>query len=104
MTDLETLEQFEESYYREHPEEIDMYVQVAFEEYAKDRNSAALLDSLRVIGRVKGISKIASETGMSRAGVQKVLSGDGNPTLNSLTTIMEAMGYRLRLLPERLTP
>jgi len=104
MNDLETLEQFEESYYREHPEEIDTYLRVAFEEYAKDSNSAALLDSLRVIGRVKGISKIASETGLSRAGVQKVLSEDGNPTLNSLTTIMEAMGYRLRFFPERLVP
>jgi len=27
MNDLETLEQFEESYYREHPEEIDTYKQ-----------------------------------------------------------------------------
>jgi probable addiction module antidote protein len=104
MKDLDTLEQFEESYYKEHPEEIDTYLQVVFEEYGKDSNLAALLDSLRVIGRVKGISKIALETGFSRSGVQKVLSEDGNPTLNSLTTIMEAMGYRLRFFPERLTP
>ena len=92
----------EEKLLRDHPEEIDDYIRMLFEEYEKDGDVPALLSSLRVIGRVKGISKIASETGLSRFGVQKTLSKEGNPTLTNLNAIMQAMGYRLRLTPEKL--
>ena len=64
----------EESYFRDHPEEMDDYVKLIFEEYAKDGDTGALLSSLRVLSRVKGITKIAGETGLSRKGIQKALS------------------------------
>ena len=68
---------------------------VIFEEYAEDGNTGALLSSLRVLSRVKGVSKIAEESGLSRKGVQKALSENGNPALSSINAIMHAMGYRL---------
>jgi len=73
---------------------------VCFEEYAKDRCTPVLLSSLRIIARVKGISSRAKETGMTRNGVQKALSEDGNPRFESLKAIMHTMGYRLT--PEKL--
>ena len=85
----------EESYFRDHPEEMDDYVKLIFEEYAKDGETGALLSSLRVLSRVKGITKIAEETGLSRKGIQKALSEDGNPEFASVNAIMHAMGYRL---------
>jgi probable addiction module antidote protein len=85
----------EESYFRDHPEEMDDYVKLIFEEYAKDGDTGALLSSLRVLSRVKGITKIAGETGLSRKGIQKALSEDGNPEFASVNAIMHAMGYRL---------
>ena len=85
----------EESYFRDHPEEMDDYVKLIFEEYAKDGDTGALLSSLRVLSRVKGITKIAEETGLSRRGIQKALSEDGNPEFASVNAIMHAMGYRL---------
>ncbi len=72
-----------------------------FEEYAKDRCTPVLLSSLRIIARVKGISSRAKETGMTRNGVQKALSEDGNPRFESLKAIMHTMGYRLT--PEKLS-
>lgn len=56
----------EESYFRDHPEEMDEYINLIFEEYAKDGDTGALLSSLRVLSRVKGVTKIAKETGLSR--------------------------------------
>ncbi|MGP0592695.1 helix-turn-helix domain-containing transcriptional regulator [Nitrospira sp. T9] len=50
---------------------------------------------LRMVARLKGISKLAEETGMTRNGVQKVLSEDGNPGFENINAIMQAMGYRL---------
>jgi probable addiction module antidote protein len=95
MTKHTTLDEFEETYFRDHPEEIDSYIKLIFEDYAKDGDTGALLSSLRVLSRVKGVSKIAQEAGLSRMGVQKALSEDGNPKLASINAIMHAMGYRL---------
>ena len=85
----------EETYFRDHPEEIDDYINLIFEEYAQDSDTGALLSSLRVLSRVKGVTKIAEESGLSRKGVQKALSEKGNPALASVNAIMHAMGYRL---------
>lgn len=99
MSKYRTLDKFEEDYFRKRPEEIDDYLSEIFGEYAKDGDSAALLASLRVIAKVKGISRLASETGMSRQGIQKALSDNGNPRLDSINAIMHALGYKL--LPQR---
>lgn len=61
----------EESYFRDHPEEIDEYIDILFKEYAKDGDTGALLSSLRVLGRAKGLTKLAEEAGMSRKGLKK---------------------------------
>lgn len=97
---LRNFEQVEEEYYREHPDEIESYLKVCFEEYTKDGATSALLSSLRMVARVKGISVVAEETGMSPNGAQKALSEDGNPRFENINAIMQAMGYRL--IPEKL--
>ena len=95
MKNYRSFADVEESYFRDHPEEMDEYLTLMFEEYAKDGDTGALLSSLRVLSRVKGISKIAAETGLSRKGIQKALSEDGNPEFASVNAIIHAMGYRL---------
>ncbi|MCH9661075.1 MAG: putative addiction module antidote protein [Bacteroidetes bacterium] len=90
-----TLDNVSEEYYRNHPDEIDGYLATAFEEYAKDACTPALLSSLRMIARVKGVSALAQETGITRNGIQKALSEQGNPKFESINAIMNAMGYRL---------
>lgn len=87
--------ELEESYFKDHPEEVESYIALIFETYAQDGDTGALLSSLRVLSRVKGITQIAQETGLSRKGVQKALSEDGNPEFASVNAIMHAMGYRL---------
>ncbi len=87
--------EFEESYLRDHPEEVDAYVATLFEEYAESGDLATLLGSLRTVSRVKGVSQIAEQAGMSRKGVQKALSEEGNPEFARMNAILQAMGYRL---------
>jgi probable addiction module antidote protein len=95
MKNYRSFSDVEESYFRDHPEEMDEYIILMFEEYAKDGDTGALLSSLRVLSRVKGVTKIAEETGLSRKGIQKALSEDGNPKFASVNAIIHAMGYRL---------
>ena len=91
------LDKIEAQYFLDHPDEIEPYLSEIFDEYALDGNSAVLLASLRVVARVKGISTLAKETGISRQGLQKALSGKGNPRLDNVNSIMRALGYRLSL-------
>ena len=100
MEKLRTLDEFTEEYFRTHPEEIDDYLTEIFQNYAMDNDTGALLASLRVIARIRGVSDMAAQAGMTRQGIQKALSGDGNPRLGNVTSIMRAMGYCL--VPQKL--
>lgn len=95
MSTYRTIGEIEEEYLRNHPDEVDDYITVLFDEYAETGDTAALLSSLRVVSRVKGVSRIAEVSGLSRKGVQKALSENGNPQFGSVNAIMHAMGYRL---------
>ncbi|WP_019498315.1 addiction module antidote protein [Pseudanabaena sp. PCC 6802] len=100
MSNYRTLSEVTEEYLRKHPDEIDNYITVLFDEYAESGDAAALLSSLRIVSRVKGVSQIADMTGLSRKGVQKALSENGNPQFSSISAILQAMGYRL--MPQKL--
>ena len=101
MRKYRKLNEVTEGYYLEHPEEIEGFLKITFEEYAKDNDTGALLSALRIVSRAKGISAIAGEIGMTRQGLQKALSVKGNPRLESINSIMHALGYRLA--PEKLS-
>jgi probable addiction module antidote protein len=95
MRNFRTIGEVEEEYLRNHPEEIDNYITVLFDEYAESADTSSLLASLRIVGRVKGVSHIAEVSGLSRQGVQQALSENGNPRFGSINVILHAMGYRL---------
>ena len=100
MRKYRTLQEVSEEYFRENPEEIESFLTLLFEEYASDKDSTALLLGLRIVARVRGISNLASEIGMTRQGLQKALSAKGNPRLDNVNAIMQAMGYQL--MPQKL--
>ena len=95
MGNYRTIDDVTEEYLRNHPDEIDDFVTNLFEEYAQDGDTATLLSSLRIVSRVKGVSFIAEASGLSRKGVQKALSEEGNPRFESVNAILHAMGYWL---------
>jgi len=100
MPKYRTLEEVTEEYFVKHPKEIDNFLEESFAEYAGDGDSGSLLSQLRVIARVKGMSIIADEIGMTRQGLQKALSAKGNPRLDNINAIMQAMGYHL--MPQKI--
>jgi HTH-type transcriptional regulator / antitoxin HigA len=99
---MRTLDDITEEYFRNHPDEIEDYLTEIFQDYAEDNDTGVLLASLRVIARVQGVSDLADSIGMTRQGLQKALSSDGNPRLENITSIMKAMGYCL--VPQKLLP
>ncbi len=88
-----TLDDVSEEYYCNHPDEIDGYLATTtFEEYVKDACILALLAQLRMIVRIKGVSVLVQKTGITRNGIQKALSEQGNPKFESINSNYECYG------------
>lgn len=83
----------EAEYFRNHPDEIKPYMEEIFEEYAKDDDSEALLASLQVIAKVKGVENHIEMD-------QSQLSTAADQPLEKINALMKAMGYRL--VPEKI--
>jgi len=51
--------------------------------------------ALGVVARAKGMTQIASQTGLSREQLYRSFSGSGNPTLKTTIAVMKALGVEL---------
>lgn len=91
MRKYRTIGEVEEEYLRNHPDEIDDYITVLFDEYAESGDTQSLLSSLRSIGRVNGTIDLMAAT---------ELSDKDNLQFGSMNAIVQAMGYRL--VPQKL--
>nr|WP_299241642.1 addiction module antidote protein [uncultured Halomonas sp.] len=73
--------------------DIQAYLEAALE----DGDPAMIALALGNIARARNISQLARETHMSREGVYKALSGQGNPSFATITKLASALGYRISL-------
>ena len=71
------------------------YLQIALEESEDD--PTAVPRALGVIARSQNMSELARRVGMSRDGLYKALSADGNPTWSTVLKVTNALGLRLSL-------
>lgn len=81
--------------YLESEEDIVAYLEAAFDDGDPRLITAALGD----IAKSKGMTKIASATGLGRESLYKTLSPDGNPGFATVLKVMQALGIRLRPSP-----
>jgi probable addiction module antidote protein len=73
------------------PESIAAYIEAAFE----DGDPSLIAHALGVVARARGMSQLAKDTGLSRDALYKAFQPDGNPTLQTLTSVMKALGMKL---------
>lgn len=71
------------------------------DEVAKENDPHALIRAIDTVARAKGMTKTAKEAGISREGLYKALSPNGNPSFATVCKIMNAIGYTL--VPTRIT-
>jgi probable addiction module antidote protein len=80
--------------YLKTPEDIAEYLIAAFEEAGDD--AAYMAHVIGVAARAHGgMTKLAKQTGISRAGLHKALSKNGNPSFDTIVKTMRALGVRL---------
>ena len=75
--------------------EADMvaYLQACLE--AAPDAAALLAAALGDIARARGMMGLAKETGLTREGLYKALSMEGNPSLGTVLKVLKALGLKL---------
>jgi probable addiction module antidote protein len=64
-------------------------------------DAAAFLLALRDVADVQGgIGKLASSSQLNRESMYRMLSEKGNPRIDSLNAVLQALGLRLSVIPE----
>ena len=76
--------------------DIDEYLTLAFE----SEDPKLIARALGNVAKAQNVSKTARKTGLTRAGLYKSLSSDGDPRLSTLTKVMKAFGKRLTFTDE----
>jgi probable addiction module antidote protein len=74
-------------------EDLAAYLEACMEEAGDDASyiAAALGD----IARARGMAQLAKDTGISREGLYKALSPEGNPSLATILKVVKALGLKL---------
>ena len=67
------------------------------DEVAKENDPSAFLKAIETVARAKGMTKTAKAAGISREGLYKALSSNGNPSFATVCKILNAIGYILSL-------
>ncbi|EFB70606.1 Predicted transcriptional regulator [Providencia rustigianii] len=73
-------------------EEIQLYLNEILEE----GDPALILSALGDIARARNMTQLAKDVGMSREGLYKALSGQGNPTFTTIMKIVHSLGFKLQ--------
>ncbi|EAB3660511.1 putative addiction module antidote protein [Salmonella enterica] len=85
------LKNFDVVEFLEDEEDIQEYLNAAIEE----DDVKYLFKALGNIARARNMSQLSKEVGMSREGIYKALSGEGNPSFQTVSKITKALGLKL---------
>ncbi len=80
--------------YLKSEEDMALYLEACFDEAGDD--AAFISAALGDIARAHGMTEIANATGLTREGLYKTLSKDGNPSFAAILKVMKALGLKLK--------
>ena len=82
------------------PEYSATYLKVALDETLADGNMEAFLLALKnVVDAKRPVQAVASEANISRQHLYRLLGGNGNPTLATLASVLQAVGLTIYFKP-----
>jgi probable addiction module antidote protein len=89
----ETFASFDAANYLNTVEDVAAYLEAVIDE--GDDDPTVIARALGSIARSRNFSQIARQAGMSREGLYKALSAEGNPSLATIIKVSHALGLRL---------
>jgi probable addiction module antidote protein len=75
------------------PAEMAAYLESALEE--SDGDATMVAKAIGDIARVKGMSQVAKDSGLSRESLYKALSGERSPGIDTILKVISALGIKL---------
>ena len=75
-------------------EDIILFLEACFDEAGDD--AAFIAAALGEVARARGMASIAEATGLTREGLYRTLSKQGNPSFSAVLKVLKALGIRLR--------
>jgi len=94
----ETFSRYDTADYLKTEEDVAAYLEAVMDEAGDD--AALVAQALGAVARSRGMVQLAKDTGLTREGLYKALSADGNPSFGTVLKVMKALG--LRLEPRRI--
>jgi len=82
---------FDPAKYLKSEEDVIAYLDAAME----DNDPAHIARALGDVARSEGMTEISRRTGLGRQALYTALSEQGNPTLETVTSIISSLGLRL---------
>lgn len=79
------------------PEEMAAYLEACMEDAQGD--TAFIARALGNITRAKGMSQVARDAGLSRESLYKALSGERNPSFDTILKVVLALGIKFHAEP-----
>jgi len=67
---------------------------------AMDNSPEAFLKALKNVAQARQMTKVAKEAGVQRETLYRSLSESGNPTFDTLSSVLRALGFRMQIVPE----
>ena len=95
MTTEKKYQAFDAADYVTSADDAALLLQAAIEDSATD--PSALPMALGVIARSGNMSQLARRVGMSRDGLYRALSEDGNPTWSTVLKVTQALGLQIEV-------
>ena len=94
---MEKLMRFDAADFLRDEEDMELYLQACAEEGHSELMVAALGD----VARARNMAALARDVGLSRKGLYKALSGEGNPSFATITKVAKAVGFQVRIVSAR---
>ena len=76
-------------------EDMQAYLQACIEESNND--AAFIAKALGNIARAKGMAQLSKDTGLGRESLYKALSGEVNPSFDTVIKVVKALNLRLTI-------
>ena len=91
MSTSNKLTKWDSAEYLKTEEDVINYIEACLEE-----NDPQLIPhALGVIARAKGMTQLAKDTGITREGLYKALSEEGNPEFSTMMKVFKGLGLKL---------
>lgn len=88
--------EFEAANYLKTDQDVVAYLSAA----AEGNDAAHFARALGTVARARNMSDLARKSGLTRVGLYKALSSEGNPSLDTAMRVLSSLGIRITIAPE----